>query len=196
MQPTNQEISIEKINNGDVLEFERAYLLCFRKIYRYCKNLVGDRQKAEDAAAHAMIQLWKNRATIQNWQNLERFLFMVAKNKCIDIVRQDKRLRKRHKAIGQTSGMYDPEEELVEVLKELCKEILTSPSILTQEQKELFHKRYEMGLSFKTIAEEMGARTNTIHYRWKAIVAIIKKLITESDMLLLLAFLSGNGIYF
>jgi len=54
------------------------------KVFRLAKRLLVSREEAEDATQEVLIKLWKNKAKIKEYKNVEAFSMTMTKNFCFD----------------------------------------------------------------------------------------------------------------
>lgn len=73
--------------------FNRYYLPCHRKLTIYCLGMLKDIELAENAATDTLLALFDSLKKETEIQNPERWLFTVAKNRCLSLLSQQKRRR-------------------------------------------------------------------------------------------------------
>lgn len=184
--PLEQEVSFDELRAGSVQEFEKVHENYQFRLFIYCNSILRDRQKAEDATAETMIRLWNNCTTINDQRHLEGFLYTTARNLCFDYIRKGRRRKERHIPIdgenyNSSFGKYDPEIEAAEIFDQLCRMALTTPGILTEEQRDVLYLRKNKGLTVKLIAEKMKVSPQTIYNRWDEIKDIMTNLFRKND---------------
>ncbi|RSK39344.1 RNA polymerase sigma factor [Mangrovimonas spongiae] len=54
------------------------------KVFRLAKRLLVSTEEAEDATQEVLIKLWKNKAKIESYNNVEAFSMTMTKNFCLD----------------------------------------------------------------------------------------------------------------
>jgi len=54
------------------------------KVYRLAKRLLVSRDEAEDATQELYLKLWKNKESLEGYQNMEAFAMTMTKNYCLD----------------------------------------------------------------------------------------------------------------
>ncbi|GAA4900703.1 sigma-70 family RNA polymerase sigma factor [Flaviramulus aquimarinus] len=54
------------------------------KVFRLAKRLLVSTEEAEDATQEVLLKLWKNKAKIQDYKNVEAFSMTMTKNFCFD----------------------------------------------------------------------------------------------------------------
>ncbi|WP_121052386.1 RNA polymerase sigma factor [Lacinutrix venerupis] len=66
------------------LEFLNVVTPFKDKVFRLAKRLLVSREEAEDATQEVLIKLWKNKAKIKDYKNIEAFSMTMTKNFCFD----------------------------------------------------------------------------------------------------------------
>lgn len=54
------------------------------KVFRLAKRLLVSREEAEDATQEVILKLWKNKAKMEQYKNVEAFSMTMTKNFCLD----------------------------------------------------------------------------------------------------------------
>lgn len=133
-------------------EFKNKVFSLSERIYPMVARLLGKSQ-AEDAIQDIMIKLWKKRFSISNHPNLKGFIFLTARNYCLD------NLRKRKNTITYHSNNlkvipFVKEEATMEwnELNSIIKKILQK---LPKQQKEVFEMRALDGFKTQEIADTL-----------------------------------------
>ncbi|MFD2551026.1 RNA polymerase sigma factor [Bizionia sediminis] len=54
------------------------------KVFRLAKRLLVSQEEAEDATQEVILKLWKNKADISRYKNVEAFSMTMTKNFCLD----------------------------------------------------------------------------------------------------------------
>jgi len=74
--------------NQSIIMKERAFIALtntFRdKLFRLSKRLLVSREEAEDATQEVLLKLWRNKAKIKEYKNVEAFAMTMTKNYCYD----------------------------------------------------------------------------------------------------------------
>ena len=69
-------------------DFTKAYVRYYPKLVRFSQTYVSSRQDAENIVQDVFLHLWEHWDTIDSLINMNAFLFMSVKNKCIDYLRK------------------------------------------------------------------------------------------------------------
>lgn len=61
-----------------------------QKIYKYCYNMLRNRQEAEDAAQDIFIKVYNNMSHMHEIKSVSSWLYRIAYNQCLNIIRRKK----------------------------------------------------------------------------------------------------------
>jgi RNA polymerase sigma-70 factor (ECF subfamily) len=185
-------ISTVKANKED---FSKAYVIYYPKLVRFSQTYVSSRQDAENIVQDVFLHLWEHWDTIDSLINMNAFLFMSVKNKCIDYLRKQTQSKQKEHSL---SDLQEKELQLklysLQVLDEskLSREeieavITDAINSLPERCREIFILSRLEGLRHKEIAERLNISTNTIEGQMT--VALRKLKIKLKDYLPIFLFL-------
>lgn len=90
-------------------DFEMRVLSMKDMIFRLAASMLGDRAEAEDVAQDILEKLWRQRASLDSYANVEAFVYATTRNGCIDRIRNRNLRRNKAEGIacetGQTSDI-------------------------------------------------------------------------------------------
>jgi RNA polymerase sigma factor (sigma-70 family) len=75
------------IGAGHPAAFEAIYDRHHRAILSFCRHMLGDREDAEDAAQHTFLAVHKAMGRPVEHANVQAWLFTIARNRCLDLLR-------------------------------------------------------------------------------------------------------------
>lgn len=131
-------------------DFEDKVLSLAERIFSMVSRILGNRENAEDAVQEIMIKLWDQRRKIENHPNINGFVFLTARNYCLDL------LKKKNPHIDSSDivvKMMAPETSQHQVeWKELNTIIETILEKLPAQQREIIMMRDFDGFEFNEIA--------------------------------------------
>jgi RNA polymerase sigma factor (sigma-70 family) len=114
------------IRNGNRGAFEAAYDRHHRALLSFCRQMLGSREDAEDAvqhtflAAHAAIERTSERTNLRAW------LFTIARNRCLDMLRARREVPVDELAEASTEGLAAVVERRAD-LRELLADVAALP---------------------------------------------------------------------
>ena len=72
--------TIEAIKAGDIHAFESLYQVFGPKLYSFALLLIRQREEAEEVVQEVFLKMWERRLQLDADQNIEGYLFSIAKN--------------------------------------------------------------------------------------------------------------------
>jgi len=129
------------------------------KIFRFCLRLLGNYEDSQDVVQDVMEKLWKQKDSLEQYNNLEAFSIKAAKNICLNKVKHEKMKAKKLEATGyeettDRQNDYD-NKEMSEIIKQLIKH-------LPEKQKMAIHLRDVEGMSFEEISEALELEVTSV----------------------------------
>lgn len=175
--------------------FREIYLVYFPKLVRFAREYVISTEDAENIVQDIFLYLWEHRDILNSLNNLNAFLFTLAKNRCIDFYRHKTLIDSKKESLD---SLQDRELELkMEALMQFDEHIFTEKEIenlLTQAIEHLPEKCRQVfilsrmnGLKHEEIAKQLNISVHTVQNH---IVTAIRKLKVElKDYLPLFIFI-------
>ncbi len=161
-KPKNSFDSIEKIDaigRNDSKEIQQLYLDVYPKIKVFILRNNGNEHQAKDIFQEAFIALWRNIKTgnynsLDN--NIEAYLFMVAKNKWIDFLRSARYRKKMSIEEIKESEVCDDYTDKAEETEEMHQNdiLYKAVSKLAESCRKLLKMFYYERKSMKEISEK------------------------------------------
>lgn len=137
------------------LEFKNTVFVLSEKLFPMVSRILGSREKAQDAIQEIMIKIWGKRKTLNNHPNINGFVFLTARNYCLDVLRKHKieaQDNTSHLKIIKSQDKHDLEwKELNQIISEILK-------TLPVQQKEVFLMRDIDGYEFTEIASALDIK--------------------------------------
>ena len=82
---------VERFKNGDEKAFNALVRLFEKKIYAHAYQMLGNHTEADEVVQETFVRLVKNIARLKTDSNFPSFVFKIATNYCIDIIRKRQR---------------------------------------------------------------------------------------------------------
>jgi RNA polymerase sigma-70 factor (ECF subfamily) len=159
MSMMNEKECIEKILDGDREAYRELVERYQAGLIIHCENILKDRQEGEDIAQEAFIKAYQNlRNFSENKAQFSTWLYRIATNLCIDLLRKNKR-KVDVKNIESHLDAILPrhiEEEEVEQLRRTI-ETLEPPKYAA-----IIKAYFWEGKSYQELADTYKTSTNTI----------------------------------
>ena len=141
-------------------EFKEKVISMTGRLYPMVARMLGNRAKAEDAIQEIMIKLWEQRRQIKDHPNLPAYIFLVARNYCLDLIKKKKPQETQYDAHTQFLTA-EPDHNTLE-WRELKKNIEDVLQSLPEKQREVMIMRDLDRMEFTEIAEVTNLRIDHI----------------------------------
>ena len=190
-------LKVTKSNSELILLIQKDDRVAFYNIYeRYSKRLYGFvlryiklKEDAEEIVQVVFIKIWESRNKIDAYASFESFLFTIAYNTTISLLR--KRTNEK-KYLDHLKSMQHPvnSPSLIDEIhfNELNERVQSLLDDLTPRQKEIFQLSREEGLSHDEIAKKLDISINTVKKHMANTLAFLKSHIDSSLTINLLFF--------
>jgi RNA polymerase sigma-70 factor (ECF subfamily) len=163
-------------------------------IYNFAYRHVGLPSAAEDVTQEAFLRVVQNAAEFKHEARFSTWLYTIARNLCIDMLR--KRRHRKHPSLDQPTGSGDEGRTLMDgvndphhsadaertaVSAEVLKCIATAVQELPEDQREVFLLREVANLPFKEIASVTGVGENTVKSRMRYALERLQMALSEFE---------------
>jgi len=158
----NQNV-VEDFTSGDLRAFDLLYHTYYNRLYNFVFGLIKIRTESEGIVQEVFIKIWESRNQLNKHSSFESFLFTVAYNTTISLLRKkatEKKYIEYIKSIQIETELPLIDEELD--LKKLNKTITEEIDKLPKRQKEVFKLKYFENYSYKQIADKLQISVNTV----------------------------------
>lgn len=169
------------IDHFSVYGDEKSYKLIFEKVFpslkRFAFCFLKSWEQAEEAASDVMISVWQNRYKLAKIDNIKVYLFVLAKNRCLNILKS-----KRNKEtisleeININIVFRDLDPEQLCINSEILRKVERTINSLPQRCKLIFKLVKEERMSYKEVADILDISVKTVDAQ---LVTALKKITTE-----------------
>ncbi len=178
-------------------QFEEVYLSFFARMKRFALQYVIREEDAENIVQDIFFELWEKQLEFTSFVNLNGFLFMMLKNRCIDFLR---RKTLEQQAAEEMQSEYIRTLKLkFESLEALNNKFLNEPNIdtviqnaiesLPEKCREIFVMNKIEGKKQKVIAQELNISINTIESQMAIAYKKLKEALKDYVLLFLFFFI-------
>jgi RNA polymerase sigma-70 factor (ECF subfamily) len=183
---------IAGFQQGSKEAFAAVYNMHYSRLYGFIKKLVDDREEAQDITAETFVKLWKLHANFNTAENIKAFLYITARNACMDYLRYRQRQTANKQELGyvllqeESSVPTTTNDEIkTEVLKQVHNEIENLPA----QCRRIFKMAWLEGKKNAQIAEQLALTEQTIRNQKARAVKILRVALANYNMELFVLFL-------
>lgn len=180
----NEKELILLLQQGDESAFETILRLYEKKVYTLCRRMCPSDEDAQEAAQDAFLSLWRSAKSFRGDASLSTWLYRLATNACIDLLRRNKR--------GGERVSLDDEETTLELVdesplpeqalerKETQRLVEKGLAALPEDYRAILLLREAEGLSYAEIAEAMHMELGTVKSRISRGRVLLRNYLTAS----------------
>lgn len=160
-----------------------AYKLLFEHFFpslkRFAFSFIKNQELAEEIASDAMINIWRNRASLQEIKDLSTYLFIATRNIALNYLKQQNRLRVVNLEETELPRTLSPEEQLLH--REQQTVVQQAIEALPFKCRMAFKLVKEEGLSYKQTAEILDISVKTVDAHLVAAMTKITRAVTAAS---------------
>ena len=163
------------LKKGDVIAFDNIYEMYSKRLYGFVLRYVKQKEDAEGIVQEVFIKIWETRNKIDIYSSFDSFIFTIAYNTTINLLRKRVSEHKYHdrlKSVHQITGADQIIDEIY--INEINAQLQLLLDKLTPRQKEIFHLSREVGLTHEEIAKKLNISVNTVKNHLVTTLAFIK----------------------
>ncbi|MCZ2404603.1 ECF RNA polymerase sigma factor SigK [Paenarthrobacter sp. Z7-10] len=152
---------------GDQSAFARLYHLTAKRVYGMARRVLIDAELAEDTTQEVSLQVWQSAAKFDPAAGSPlAWLMTIAHRRAVDKVRSTQSSTNREARYGATSQVIEHDDVVDTVTGQMeAESVVQCLDTLTQTQQESVKLAYYGGLTYREVAEKLGAAVPTIKSR-------------------------------
>lgn len=165
----------KRVSLGDEAAFREVFEWYKSKLYFFVLHIVSQESVAEELVQEIFLRLWVSRAVLGGVSNPDSYLFVIAKNRALDYIRQAARERSMKKGLTRTMPLdeFTTEEDID--LNESKRLIEAAINKLPRQQARVFRLSKEQGLKRSEIAQALNISEHTVKKHLGEAIRFIKK---------------------
>lgn len=186
-----------ELKKGNPIAFKEVFRVLYPRLKGYCKLFISRDSQVEDIIQESFIALWEKRGSIKSDKSVESFVFVIVRNRCLNILKKQKlengRIELDNLDITELQYLYqldftEKEEKSLEEL--LIESFQGAVEGLPKKMKLVFIKCKIEGQKQKEVAQELGISLKMVEkHIAKAKLHIRDKLIKQYPALVVLIVL-------
>lgn len=182
-EPGDRELLL-RLRDGEIGSFDAIFEKYRRGILAYVMGITHDRQLSEDITQECFVQLVKHRDRVDPKRGMNGWLYRVARNRAIDLVRHRKfevptedTVLTRH---AEEEGLA-PAPHIALAAKEARGEMQVALQKLSESERELLMLRFYGDLTFKEIARIVKRPLGTVLWKSRRALEKLRNEMKEGD---------------
>lgn len=190
---TDGEPITHRLQAGDEHAFTSVFREYHQRVYYFALKFVTE-QDAKDVTAECFIQLWNKRAELKNTDSISGFLFVTARNRCFNLLRQQTIHSQKHtELLHELEQTEAPDLFVEQVRAELIGLIRDEVAKLPARMQEIFLLSFEEGLKPAEIASRLQLSVQTVSNQKLTAIRLLREALGPREIFLLLLVLGESG---
>lgn len=178
MNKPSDNLNFLPLSKGIKTAYEQMYNDFFAMLYHLCVQYTHNEKVAEEIVQDTFLKLWEVRETLNDQINIRNLLYTIAKNYCLNYLR-DQKIKLKHQENLKYLEMqfnYDALEKLGNYIQfeELRIKIDSAISKLPSEIIETFKLSRFEEMTYKEIAVRQGISIKTVEARISKALRILR----------------------
>jgi RNA polymerase sigma-70 factor (family 1) len=160
-QSINGNELIIRVVQGDEIAFEQLFRQYKNKLYSFILHLSGSATIAEDVLQDVFLKIWRDRNQLTNIDNFNAYLFRMAQNTAINVLRRQSREALLLNEVQRLAPEGVQGHELL-AAREVRTALQQAINNLPPQQRKVYQLGKEQELTYEQIAAALGISTSTV----------------------------------
>ncbi len=175
--------TIDDLAMGSRKAFHRIFNIFYPKVYAFALGFIKNEADAEDISQMVFINLWVKRNKLQGVENLDGYVYIVAKHTVLNYI-ASRKVTVDIDSITETSASGTSPQELIEAsdMRLLISMIVQN---MPPQRQTIYRMSREKGLNNDVIAEKLGLQKKTVENHLNLALGDIRKMLKILILLLL-----------
>ena len=155
---------VKSLKKGDMVAFDAIYNQYCHKLYQFVFMFLKQKEDAEEIVQDVFIKIWESRGKIDIYASFESFLFTIAYNATMSLLRKRMSETKSRGYLKSLQQFSSAEQVIDEIqYKELKHKVESLLKQLTPRQEEIYRLSREEGLTHTEISQKLNISESTVN---------------------------------
>ncbi len=161
--------------------FDAIYNKYCHKLHKFVFMFLKHEEDAEEIVQEVFVKIWESRSKIDVYSSFESFLFTIAYNATMSLLRKRITEAKSREYLKSLQQIDTAEQVINEIqFKELDEKVQSLLQQITSRQKEIYLLSREDGLTHKEIAQKLNISESTVNNHLVTTIKFLKSHIDSS----------------
>ena len=153
-------------------------------VYRYCRQMVADDDLAQEVHQMTFIQAYEGLARFGRRSSLRTWLFGIARHRCLDILKVNRRRRSRFDPLDGAPDLPGPGANVEDRLAERSRGRLLADCLrtLAPRARDALLLRFQQGLSYPEIARLSDEKAPALQVRVARALPLLRRCLEEKGV--------------
>ena len=182
----SDEKLMQEIKADNMFAFDILYKKYSKRIYKFAYSLLKSQEESENIVQDVFLNLWENRNKVEKDSSVKYYVFTIAYNSAISIIRKKAR---ESQFIEYLKSLQDLNQEPVNIeleYHELTHRLEDIVDHLPDRQKSIYVLHNIEGLKYSEISKRLNISTNTIENHMSRALRTIRKKLGKYSLIAIL----------
>ena len=170
-------------SQGDERAFKSIFDYHYQQLVYFAVTLVTDEAAAQDAAADAFVQLWRNRSRFKSLTHIKNYLFLNVRHSCLDLIKSKATHQKVNAQIQYISEKAEESIERAMAESEVIRDIAEQVASLPGQCRRVFSHIFFDGMTTEQVAAEMNISTKNVLNQKGIAIKQLRALLLKNGLL-------------
>lgn len=190
---SNTEL-VKLLKKDDMAAFDAIYNKYCHKLHQFVLMYLKQEEDTEEIVQEVFIKIWESRGKIDIYASFESFLFTIAYNATMSLLRKRMSETKSREYLKSLQQISSAEQIIDEIqYRELTQKVESLLKELTPRQEEIYRLSREEGLTHEEIARKLNISESTVNNHLVKTIKFLKSQIDSGlaiNVLFICLFLS------
>ena len=184
---------LQKVSQGDRAAYTLLYTRYLPILYQYFYKFTNQsHETTEEILQEVFLVIWEKKETLVAVKSFEGYVYTIAKNKLLNLVKHQDFKKRLHHNFGTTIDSSHTSTEKNLLYAEYHKTALKAIDNLPEKRKEIFLLSTQGGLSLDEIADKLGISKSRVKQQLYTAKDYIKKYLHKNAEWLIVLLLCTN----
>ncbi|MDD2797807.1 MAG: RNA polymerase sigma-70 factor [Bacteroidales bacterium] len=169
--------NVQRLKEGSYDDFTILYHRYFPKLYGFIFGLIRSHTTSKEIVQETFIKVWEKRADLNPDLSFQSFLFMIARNKLLNEIRNQTGNKQfiDYIEFADTASLSENATETKIDYDDFVKNLRAAKSKLSPRQLEIFRLSKEDGFSIHEISEKLSITEQSVSNQLSIALRILKE---------------------
>jgi RNA polymerase sigma-70 factor (ECF subfamily) len=182
----SDEELMKEVKADNMFAFDFLYKKYCKRIYKFGYTLLKSAEESENLMQDVFLKLWENRHQVEKNSSIKSYIFTIAYNSAITIIRHKARASEFVEYLKSIQNLHEDPVDLELEYKDLTKRLDEILNALPDRQKEVYLLHRVEGLKYNEIAERLSISVNTIENHMSHALKTIREKLGNYSLIALL----------
>jgi RNA polymerase sigma-70 factor (family 1) len=192
IHPNNNPALVAAFQNGDEKAFSSLFEMYHKALVFFCYNLISQKEESEDIVASVFFRLWKRRDGLDSINNIRAFLYISARNACLDYL---KHIQRKTAAQQRLMHLAENDEDYIDskiIQTDLMQQVYNEVDHLPEKCRQIFKLIYFDKLTSGEISAHLNISLENIRVQKSIAIRLLKPVLLKKLLLGLFALFLGS----